>query len=549
VRAVAVRPQDGVLVFSADENGDEFHQLYALEPMDWPTPLTSAAEVQHLLNGSGFSPDGRRLAFAANARTKTDMEVWVQDVDVGGQPQPVFGEGRYAVPGPWSPDGRSLLATDLRSNSDSSIFLVDPDRATADELTPHGDPARFEPGPWAADGSGFYMLTDHEAEFVGLAFFNLEAGTWSYVEQPESDVNELAGSADGRVLVWIENDRGWSRLRARDLVAQRDLPALRLPPGTTFALGSGLKVSADGRRAALIWDEPRRAQEVFVVETDTGEARRVTESRIGMPPVDALVEPELVAYPTWDGREVPAWLYRAEGEAPGPVVLLVHGGPEAQERPGYKPLIQYLCSRGASVLAPNIRGSTGYGKHYQRVIYRDLGGGDLRDLEAAARWLGARDWVDQRRIGVAGASYGGFATLSCLSRLPDLWAVGVDICGPSNLISLAHSAPPTWHRFVRELIGDPDEDREKLLECSPLTYADDIRAPLLVIQGAKDPRVVPAESEQLVARLRELGRSVEYEVFEDEGHGFTRYTNEVRAWRLTAEFLERHLTGSAAPQA
>jgi dipeptidyl aminopeptidase/acylaminoacyl peptidase len=280
---------------------------------------------------------------------------------------------------------------------------------------------------------------------------------------------------------------------------------------------------------------------VYVIETATGEARRLTDSRFGAPPEGALVEPELVAFPTWDDREVPAWLYRAPGEGRRPVVIYIHGGPEAQERPGYQPLLQYLCSRGISVLAPNIRGSTGYGKSYQRLIYGDWGGGDLRDFEAAATWLKAQDWVDDERLGVAGGSYGGFATLSCLARLPELWAVGVDLFGPSNLISLISSAPPTWWRVVLELIGDPETQHDELVARSPLTYADDIRAPLLVIQGAKDPRVVPAESEQLVARLRDLGRPVEYELFEDEGHGFTRYPNVVRAFKLAAEFLERHL--------
>jgi dipeptidyl aminopeptidase/acylaminoacyl peptidase len=266
---------------------------------------------------------------------------------------------------------------------------------------------------------------------------------------------------------------------------------------------------------------------------------------MGAPREEELIEPELVSFPSPDAHRIPAWVYRGRGGGAQPVVLYFHGGPEAQERPGYKPFLQYLASRGISVVAPNIRGSTGYGKTYQRLIYRDWGNGDLRDFEAAAQWARAQPWADPQRLGVCGGSYGGFATLTCLARLPELWAVGVDAFGPSNLISLIETAPPTWWRLTRELIGDPEADREKLLAASPITYVDRIRAPLLVVQGAKDPRVVPAESEQIVERLRELGRPVEYEVFEDEGHGFTRHENEVRAYRMFAEFLERHLTASA----
>ena len=224
-----------------------------------------------------------------------------------------------------------------------------------------------------------------------------------------------------------------------------------------------------------------------------------------------------------------------------PVVLSIHGGPEAQERPMYMALYQYLLSRGIAVLATNIRGSTGYGKSYQLLIHRDWGGGDLEDWDHAAKWLLEQDWVDADRIGVYGGSYGGFAVLSCVTRLPDYWAAAVDIVGPSNLVTFAKAVPPTWKRFMEKWVGNPETEAEFLMERSPITYVENVKAPLLVIQGAKDPRVVKPESDQMVDRLRELGRTVEYEVFEDEGHGFTRRSNEVHGFRLAADWLERHL--------
>jgi dipeptidyl aminopeptidase/acylaminoacyl peptidase len=544
VRQVVVRAGDEAIVFAADHDGDEFHQLYVLERDRWPLPLTDAAQVQHALASTAFSPDGSRLAYGANARKPSDMEVWVRALD--GDARPVFGEGMLALPGAWAPDGARLLGIEFRSITDQSIHLVQVDGAAAEELTPHEEPAKFEPGPWQVDGSGFFFLTDSGAEFSGLAHYDLDARRWSYVEQPDRDVMEVALSPDGRVLAWIENDRGWATLRLRDLGSGAELPAPRLPRGTTFVFGSALTFSPDGRHLALLWDQSRRVEEIYVVDTATGEARRLTDSRTGAPLEDELVEPELVSVPSPDGHRIPAWLYPGAGDGPRPVVLNFHGGPEAQERPGYKPFMQYLCSRGITVVAPNIRGSTGYGRTYQRLIYKEWGRGDLRDFEAVAEWVRAQEWADPARLGVAGGSYGGFATLTCLARLPDLWAVGVDAFGPSNLISLIETVPPTWWRLTRELIGDPEADREQLLAGSPITYVDEIRAPLLVVQGAKDPRVVPAESERIVERLRELGRDVEYELFEDEGHGFTRHENELRAWRLFAGFLERHLVPVAA---
>ena len=541
VRAIAVRTQDGAVLFSADKDGDEYYQLYLLEPGGWPTRLTTRDDVQYELRETAFSPDGSRIAYAANEGTPSDLEIWVRELD-SGEARLVFGEGIVAEPRRWSPDGTRLLAQEWRTGSDHSIHLIDVDGAAADELTPHDEPAKFDAGPWAPDGSGFYFVTDAGAEYSGLAFFDLAERRWSYVAQPDRDVSDPELSPDGRILAWIENDRGWSEVRVRDVAGGADVPAPTLPRGTTFVFGSALTISNDGRRLALLWDQARRSQEVYVVETVTGESRPVTESRMGALLEDELIEPELVSFPNEDGHEIPAWLYRAAATTGRqPVVLYVHGGPEAQERPGYKGFAQYLCSRGIGVLAPNIRGSTGYGKRYQRLIYRDWGGGDLRDFRAAADWLRSRDWIDADRIGVAGLSYGGFAVLTCLARLPELWAVGVDGFGPSNLVTLIETGPPWWRRMDEEVIGDPEADREHLLAGSPLTYADDIRAPLLVIQGAKDPRVVQAESDQLVDRLRALGRHVDYELFEDEGHGFTRYENEVRAWRLIVEFLERHL--------
>jgi dipeptidyl aminopeptidase/acylaminoacyl peptidase len=222
------------------------------------------------------------------------------------------------------------------------------------------------------------------------------------------------------------------------------------------------------------------------------------------------------------------------------VILSIHGGPEWQERPMYlsSGLYQYLLTRGMGILAPNVRGSTGYGKTYQKLIHRDWGGAELGDFKAAAEYLKGLDWVDGDRLGVYGGSFGGFATLSCVSRLPEYWAAAVDIVGPSNLVTLARTAPPTWRRMMAKWIGDPDTEADFMMERSPITYVDQIRAPLFVIQGANDPRVVKAESDQIVDGLRARGVEVRYDVYEDEGHGFTRRANELKATGDTAAFFE-----------
>ncbi|MGZ4403225.1 MAG: S9 family peptidase [Gaiellaceae bacterium] len=546
VRGAGVSATDGRILLCADHDGDEFHQLYMLDAdRGWPDKLTDEPQVQHYVGGAAWSPDGTKFAYAANARNPSDMEVWVRDAG-SGETRAVFGEGMFSFPGQFSPDGSKLLTLDFRNNSDASIHLVDLETGETRELTPHDDDAIFLSGPWAPDGSGFYMLTDAGSEFRGLAFYDLASDRYEWVEEPTHDVDDVTASTDGRVLAWLVNDNGYDRLRLRDLETGSDLPEPDLPPGSRPHLTGAeppLALSRDGSHAALILSTPRRPAEAWVVETATGKASPVTDSRMGGLYEDDLVDVELVTYPSFDGREIPAWLYRPETEGKVPVVLSIHGGPEAQEKPLYQPLYQYLLSRGIAVLATNIRGSTGYGKSYQRLVQRDWGGGDMEDWEHAVKWLRERDWAEPEKIGVYGGSYGGFAVLTCVTRLPQYWAAAVDIFGPSNLVTFAKAVPPTWKRFIARFVGDPETEADFLMERSPITYVENVQAPLLVIQGATDPRVVKGESDQLVDKLQSLGREVEYVVFDDEGHGFTKRPNELKAYRLAAEWLEKHLLG------
>jgi len=548
VRGVGVSPTDGRIVLCADHDGDEFHQLYLLDSdHGWPDKLTDEPEVQHYVGGAAWSPDGAKFAYAANARNPSDMEVWIRDA-ASGETRAVFGEGMFSFPGRFSPDGSKLLALDFRNNSDASIHLVDLETGETRELTPHDDEAMFVPGPWVPDGSGFYMITDAGSEFRGLAFYDLASDRYEWVAEPTQDVDDVTASADGRVLAWLVNDNGYDRLRLRDLENGQDLPEPNLPAGARPHLTGAeppLALSADGTHAALILSTPRRPPEAWIVETAIGKVTPVTDSRMGGLYEDDLVDVELVSYPTFDGRKIPAWLYRPDTEGRVPVVLSIHGGPEAQERPVYQPLYQYLLSRGIAVLATNIRGSTGYGKSYQRLVQRDWGGGDMQDWEHAVKWLREQDWVEPERIGVYGGSYGGFAVLTCVTRLPQYWAAAVDIFGPSNLVTFAKAVPPTWKRFIARFVGDPETEADFLMERSPITYVENVQTPLLVIQGATDPRVVKGESDQLVEKLESLGREVEYVVFDDEGHGFTKRPNELKAYSLAAEWLEKHLVAQS----
>lgn len=550
VRSIAWSPDGDTLVFQADKQGDEFGRIYRLPARGGlPEELAGAPNVRCELGLEPISPDGTRLTYSANDRAETDQDVIIRDLDGSESGRP-FADGGLYDPMGWSPDGTKLTAVQLFSNMNQDVWLLDVNTGEKRLLTEHEGNVLFIPLGWAGDNSGFYLLTNEGREFTGLAFVDANSGERRWIVTPDWDVEGAVTAADGRYLAYVVNEDGYSRLYVHDLGESGAPGAGENPLGSPVDLpeipGGVITVFAGAAKApvfAFLLSRPDHAAEVFTLDLATGTLTQITQSMLGGIDEDDLIEPELIRYPTHDGRLIPAWLYRPKGQGPFPVVLSIHGGPEAQERPTYGVgLYQYLLSRGVGVLAPNVRGSTGYGKEYQSLIHHDWGGAELGDFKAAAEYLRSLDWVDGDRLGVYGGSFGGFATLSCVSRLPEYWAAAVDIVGPSNLVTFAKAVPPTWRRMMAEWVGDPETEVEFLMERSPITYVDQIRAPLFVIQGANDPRVVKAESDQIVERLRERGVEVKYDVYEDEGHGFTKRSNELKAFRDTADFLIEHLT-------
>ncbi|MDI3316623.1 MAG: S9 family peptidase [Bacillota bacterium] len=547
VRMFAVSRDARHLALLVDQDGDERYQVYLLPAEGgWPRRLTPRDDVQYLFTPGAFSPDGRRLAYAGTESRPTDMEPLVAELETGATRPVASAPGRNRYPVGWSPDGSQLLVLDQEGNTQANLYLVRPEDPEAEPqlLTPHEGEAIYSPGPWKKDGSGFFLLTNQEREFTGLAFYHLAERRMEWLATPDWDVEEVALGADERHLAYTVNEAGVSRLHVLDLAAGEELDLPPIPQGVIRSL------DASPRRGSVqlsfLLARGSQPADAYLLDVPEGELRRLTRNHLGGLRRSDLVEPELVHFTSFDGREIPAWLYRpraAEGGRRAAALLSIHGGPESQERPLYMygGLYQVLLDRGIAVLAPNIRGSTGYGKSYQKLIHRDWGGGELRDLEAAVRWLRGQPWVDPARIGVFGGSFGGFATLSCVTRLPEYWACGVSLMGPSNLVTFTRAVPPSWRKEMANWVGDPDEDREMLLERSPITYVDRVRCPMLIIQGAQDFRVVKSESDQMVEALRGRGLEVEYRVFEDEGHGFTRRSNQEKAYREVVDFLVRHL--------
>lgn len=545
VRDLAWSPDGKQILYAADYQGNEKHQLYLIPAGGGEAEaLTNDPEVQYVFGDGPWSPNGELIAYAGNDRDPHAQDVILREAPTGEIDRAVA-DGRVNFLGSWSPDGRHLLVVDARSNLELLPRLLNVQTGELETLGDVDDLANDQPAAWAPDGSGFWLITDRDGEHDWLGFYDLKTRRITPVIQTDWSVEAASVSKDGKWLVWSVNENGYSRVQVlnRETNEQKELTGL--PGGTLPPFGGGFDLSPDSTTLVVKMITPTKPNELYLVELETGATRRLTNSRKVAIDETLLIEPEQVEIAAFDGLTIPALLFKPQGDGPFPAVLSIHGGPEAQERPGYtyRGFYQFLLSRGIAVLAPNIRGSSGYGKSYQKLIHGDLGGNDVKDFEACVQYLQALPWVNPDKIGVFGGSYGGFAVLTCVSRLPNYWAAAVDIVGPSNLVSLVRTFPPTWRDIAKVTFGDPDTQEDDMLRRSPITYVDQIVAPLYVIQGANDPRVVQAESDAIVEKLRARGVDVKYDIYPDEGHGFTKVENDIKAMRDSGQFFVDHLLG------
>ena len=531
VSGIHYSPVEEKLLYSMDAGGNERTQLFVLDGSAGDErDLTRAPDAIHY--SGGFSPDGKRIAYTATRRNGTDFDVFVQDLP-DGDPEMVWETAGYHTISCWAPDGSSLIVSRHHSNLNNDLYRLDLVSGEATLLTPHEGDARFQGARVTPGGAGvrLFLATDRDGDFMRLARLDLSTLEIEYLTPDDWDVEEIELSKDGRWLVVSRNVEGYSDFMLFNGRGRR-VPGPVVPEGI---LG-GFEFSPDGSRLAFTFTAPNRNPDVWLVDMPDGEARRLTRSSTAGIPVNSFRRPEIVRYPSFDGREIPALVYEPTPDAP--VVVNVHGGPESQSRPLFAPVTQYLLGRGYAVFSPNVRGSMGYGKAYTHLDDVYLRMDSVKDLAHVAEWLRRRG---HEHIAVMGGSYGGFMVLAALTEYPGLWTAGVDIVGIANMVTFLENTG-SYRRALREPeYGFLEKDREFLTSISPIHNAEEITAPLMVIHGKNDPRVPVGEAEQIVDRVRENGGTVKYLLYEDEGHGLAKLKNRLNAYPKIAAFLDEHL--------
>lgn len=543
VMSATFSPTADTMLVTADVGGNERAQLYLLSG-DGASfdALTTQPEVIYVFGD--WSPDGERIVYSSNERDPRYFDVYEREMISGTIRQLLQHDGTNYALG-YSPDGKQVLATRIESNTRNRLLLIDRESREARMLTPEmtgNGPALYSAPAWSANRAGLYLLCNRDRQFVSLAYLDLATTQLSYLSDMSWDITRLTLTHDGKRMVTVLNEDGYAHLQIFDVSQgwekRETLHAPTLPNGVV----NDLTWSPDGKRLAITFMCADDAPDIYIWDVEEGVVQRATSSSLGGIPRSAFVNPSLVHYPTFDGREIPAFLYLPEGEQRNlPVIINVHGGPESQALPVFNAVNQYFVGRGYGVLAPNVRGSTGYGYEYQSLDDVRLRMDSVKDLQHAALWLRDSGIADAKRITVMGGSYGGFMVLAAVTTYPDLWAAAVDIVGIANFVTFLENTGP-WRRKHRESeYGSLEHDREFLEQISPIRSVERITAPMFVIHGANDPRVPVGEAEQIVAALRERKVPVQYLRFEDEGHGLIKRTNRLIAYPAIARFLDEYM--------
>jgi len=543
------RPGSREIGFAMDEGGAENYQFFMMDRESGA--VERVTDGVHRYQAGGFSDDGKWVAYSVNKRNGRDFDVYVMNPSDQASERMVAEVSGAWYPTDWSNDGKKLLATHYISANKTDLYSIDVAAGAATRVTPETEELiSWGGGQFATDGRSVYTTTDRGSEFQRLVRIDLASGeVRSLTDDVDWDVQGFDLSDDGRLIFFFVNEDGFSRAHVRDARTGAALPAPELPLGAAF----GPSFRRDSHEVGFTLNWARSTSDVYSWDVDAGKLTRWTESEMGGLNPESFVEAELVRYPTFDEvapgekRTIPAFVYAPDAESfppPWPVYVNIHGGPEGQERPTFKGTDSYLTTHlGVAVIYPNVRGSSGYGKSYLQLDNGTKREDSVKDIGALLDWLAADARFDETRVMVGGGSYGGYMSLAAMTFYDDRLCCGFDYVGISSFVTFLENTQGYRQDLRRVEYGDErdPEMRAFLEKISPLTNIGKITKPMLVAQGANDPRVPLSESDQVVAALEANGTPVWYLVAEDEGHGFAKKTNADYLRAVWIRFIKTHL--------
>ncbi len=538
--SVSYFPKDNRVVFTRDKGGDEHNHLFVRELDGVERDVTPGEKLK--ANFAGWSRDDRAFYFQTNERDKRFFDLYRMDAARFARTTIYEDTTGYQL-GDISDDGQWLAFEKPNTTADSDIHLYNIASKEIKHISPHKETARYDVAAFDRASRWLYFLTNDGDEFTRLRRYELASGKMEDVERASWDIMFTYFSHNGKYRVTGINEDARTVIKVYEHATGRLVPLPRLPEGDI----SSVTISRSEKLMAFYVNSDRQPGNLHVYDFGTRQVKRLTDTLSKKIDPRDLVDSEVVRFKSFDGLAIPNILYKPHQATPrskAPALVNVHGGPGGQTRKGYSAQVQYLVNHGYVVLGINNRGSSGYGKTFFIADDQKHGREPLWDCVEAKKYLATLPYVDPDRIGIIGGSYGGYMVLAALAFKPNEFDCGVDIFGVSNWLRTLENTPPWWESFKKALyteMGDPAKDRDMLHEISPLFHADKIKKPLLVLQGANDPRVVKAESDDIVAAVKKNNVPVEYVVFDDEGHGFSKKKNQLIGYKATLRFLDTHL--------
>ena len=536
-------PEDDRVLLTRDQGGNEQNHLYVRELDGSEKDLTPGDKLK--ADFVDWSGDGSAFYVITNERDPRFFDLYRYDAKTYARTLVYKNETGMEVSA-ISRDGRWLALGKTNTTSDSDVYLFDTQTQALKHISAHQGVASYGAATFDPASKRLLLTTNDSSEFNRLVAYDLASGATRDVEKADWDIVYSSYSRDGRFRVTGINADASVKLRIREGDKEMALP--KLPDGEL----RGVTFSRSGAKMAFYVNGDRSPSNLFVHDFAAKKTTQLSRSLSKEIDPNELVEARIVRFKSFDGMVIPSVYYEPKGASAGnkvPAVLMVHGGPGGQTMRGYNALAQYLANHGYAVLGINNRGSSGYGKTFFTADDGKHGREPLWDCVEAKTYLASTGVIDPERIGIMGGSYGGYMTLAALAFRPEAFKVGVDIFGVSNWLRTLESIPPYWESFRKALyqeIGDPVKDKDFLIATSPLFHAKEIRKPLMVIQGANDPRVIKPESDEIVEAVKKSGVPVEYVVFPDEGHGFAKKKNQIEANRKILAFLDKYLAPTSA---